>query len=332
MSNDTTTTTPAILTGFTEFRNSWGGEGIEGSIPLSKAHDLIGWVPLESVSNTSTFITDDGVITVEDPRQKKLIHPVTHEILGRHLDTYEVHPYADTLLRDARAISGGQLGIARVGTTRKGARAFVQYEMTETIHAGGPGAEPVKFRPFLNAATSLDGSLASSWFRGTNVIACDNALAAALTEGRRNGELYKTRHRRGSAVNVVDARKALNIVVEIADQYVEAIEDLTSQYVSDSQWKAFLEAIAPTDEKKGRALTLAENKQASLSRLWNTDTRVAPWRNSAWGVLSAVNTWVNHEQTVKNVDRTERNVEKVFKGDFERSDNAVLRILAEVSA
>jgi phage/plasmid-like protein (TIGR03299 family) len=332
MSNDTITTEPTMITGFTEFRNSWGGEGIEGSIPLSKAHDLIGWVPLESEKVEVTVIADDGVRVVKDPRAKVLIHPVTFEVLGRHLNTYEVHPYADTLLRDARAISGGQLGIARVGTTRKGARAFVQYEMTETIQAGGPGAEPVKFRPFLNAATSLDGSLASSWFRGTNVIECDNSLAAALTEGRRHGELYKTRHRKGSAVNVADARAALNIVVEIADEYTEAINDLTSQYVSDSQWKAFLEAIAPTDEKKGRALTLAENKQASLSRLWNTDTRVAPWRNSAWGVLSAVNTWVNWEQTVKGMDRIERNVEKVFKGDFERSDNAVLRILAEVSA
>jgi phage/plasmid-like protein (TIGR03299 family) len=332
MSNDTSTTAPAMLTGFTEFRNSWGGEGIEGSIPLSKAHDLIGWVPLESIRTASDFLTEDGVLTIEDDRAKILAHPVTHKVLGRHLDTYEVHPYADTLLRDARAISGGQLGIARVGTTRGGARAFVQYEMSETIQAGGPGAERVKFRPFLNAATSLDGSLASSWFRGTNVIECDNSLAAALTEGRRHGELYKTRHRKGSAVNVADARAALNIVVEIADEYTEAINDLTSQYVSDSQWKAFLEAIAPTDEKKGRALTLAENKQASLSRLWNTDTRVAPWRNSAWGVLSAVNTWVNWEQTVKGVDRIERNVEKVFKGDFERSDNAVLRILAEVSA
>ena len=51
-----------------------------------------------------------------------------------------------------------------------------------------------------------------------------------------------------------------------------------------------------------RARTSVEKKRASLDRLWDHDARVSPWKNTAWGVVQAVNTYAHHEQTVRGID------------------------------
>ena len=52
--------------------------------------------------------------------------------------------------------------------------------------------------------------------------------------------------------------------------------------------------------------------------------RVAPWANTAFGVLQAVNTHAHHIQTVKGAGRAERNMTKMVTGEFEKLDAATL--------
>lgn len=316
-----------MLTGFTEKRKMWGGVGTEGAVPIEEARKLIGWLPLESASNTATFITDDGVLEIDDPEQKKLLHPVTHQILGRHLQGYKVHGYEDTLLRDAARITDGELGIAKVTLLGGGRRAVVQYEFDENVTT----REGVAYRPFLCAATSLDGSIATSFFKGSNIISCDNILHLSIRRAVKDRMIYKVRHTAYSEVNVTAAREALDIVFQTSEEFTAEIDRLTARVISEDQWKQVLDELVPLrDDASPRSKGMAERKRGELNRLWNYDEMVAPWKGSAYGVVAAVNTWANRIQTVRGRDREERNVANLIDGKFEELDHTVLRILERV--
>jgi phage/plasmid-like protein (TIGR03299 family) len=192
--------------------------------------------------------------------------------------------------------------------------------------------EGVAFRPFLSAATSLDGSIATSFFTGSTVIICDNTLHLAIRRAVERGDIYKVKHTRNSEVNVGLARQALSIVFQTADAFTEEIDRLTSAFISDDQWTAFLDEVAPNPKADAspRERGMKERKRTELDRLWKFDERVAPWKNSKYGAIAAVNTYANHIQTVKGVERGERNVAKLIDGSFAKLDANALRILETV--
>ena len=71
-------------------------------------------------------------------------------------------------------------------------------------------------------------------------------------------------------------------------------------------------------------------KRAELTRLWRHDERVAPWAGTAWGVVSAVNTWTHHMSTVRGASRFDRNMERVIKDEVDALDANTLKLLARV--
>ena len=75
---------------------------------------------------------------------------------------------------------------------------------------------------------------------------------------------------------------------------------------------------------------MAENKRDELWRLWRHDQRVAPWSGTAWGVVSAVNTWTHHMSTVRGATRFDRNMDRVVTGEIDALDANTLKILARV--
>jgi phage/plasmid-like protein (TIGR03299 family) len=321
-----------IRVGFTDKRGpAWwassehkdDGSHFTGAVPIEVARDLIGWEPVVGTSQ-GVFITNEGVTTLTDPNEKKYMNPRTGKIIGSVGIGHAVHAYEHTLLDTAQAIvDSSELGIGSVGMLGGGARAFVQYEFDETVNGG----KDVEFRPFLTAATSVDGSLATTFFTGCQVVVCDNTLTAALGSTHTS---YRLRHTRNSKVDVQAAREALSIAFQTADEFSAMVDKLTNEFVSDDKWVEFLKAYVPTPPEEGRSKTVAINKQGQLNALWKNDERVAPWKNSAWGVLAATNTWRNHFQTVRNVTRTERNMAKLIDGTFVKEDRETLRVLAAV--
>lgn len=191
--------------------------------------------------------------------------------------------------------------------------------------------EGVVFRPNLLATTSFDGSLATTYKRTVTNVVCDNTMEAGLSE---NGGNYKVKHSRYSAAKLADARSALDLVYGIADEFSAKVAELTSVSVSDGDWSRFLDEIAALsadgEPKTGRALTIAQNKRDELSRLYNHDERVTPWRGTAWGVVQAVNTWAHHVQTVRGSQRAERNMSLAVTGAFDALDTSTLTTLNKV--
>lgn len=327
------------LIGFTEKRgNAWH---YRASDQGSEANHYTGGIPIEDVRRrlfhwdavegdvVTHIVTDDGVQRITDPTRKTIVRPDTGTILGIFRgqpgsdDGYKIHQYREWLLEQVQhLLDDDELDIASAGLLKGGGIAWVQIETPENILT----PEGVEFRPFVTAATSMNGDLSSTYKRGVQAVVCDNTLSAALGE---KGNVIKIKHSRYSKLKLGEARAALDIIHTTADDFAAQVKTLCDIKVSEGDWRKFVDAHTPLPDEKGRAMTMAENKRDILFRLWNHDQRVAPWKNTAFGVVQALNTADQHEFNVKG-DRVERNMLKAVTGGFDKLDSDTVKLLDEV--
>jgi phage/plasmid-like protein (TIGR03299 family) len=286
---------------------------------------------------SSTVLLPDGVATIKDASRKTIVRPPKAfgpedegAILGVFKQGYQIHQYDEWLLEQVAFLLDADLAISSAGLLRDGAVAWVEISVPDTIVL----PSGVAFRPNLLAATSVDGSLSTTYKRTVTNTVCDNTMAAALREG---SATIKVKHSRYSTLKLADAREALEIVHSTADDFAAEVDKLTNTPVSDGQFAEFVNRVAPLPEKdpegKGkRGMTLAVNKRAALDNLWNFDQRVAPWKNTAWGVVQAMNTGEHHVFNVRGMERAERNMLKAVTGGFDKLDAETRNVLAEVLA
>jgi phage/plasmid-like protein (TIGR03299 family) len=294
-----------------------------GPVPLEDVQDrLFNWSAVQGTVS-ATALTNTGVLAAEAPDKIAVMHGVTGEILGIHGKVYKIHQFNDWLIDNVSMLLDANLAIGSSGLLQKGRKAWVQIEMADTLEVKGE-----KLRPFLTAATAHDGSMATTYITGATRVVCDNTLSMAL--GAKGTESYKVRHTTNSLGKIGDARAALGIVHQVADEFEAAVKALTDQYVTDNQWAQFVEKYTATGGNTERSKTMAETKARELYRLWNHDERVAPWKNSAWGVTQAVNTHAQHVRSVKGMGRAERNQLSLLNGGIRKEDQAALDLLATV--
>lgn len=296
---------------------------------------LFHWTPAEG-SVTSEYLGADDFHTVTDPTRKTIIRPAgtfgaddTGEILGIFKTGYQVHDYSSWLVDNVGTILDSGLMVGSAGLLKGGAVAWVQCELDDTVTT----PEGVEFRPFLTAATSVDGSLSTTYQTGAQVVVCDNTLAAAMGSAAKDTRV-KIRHSKRSLDRISDVRDALGIVHSVADAFADEVATLTRLEVTDRQWQAFLEAHAPITpgDTKSISKTLAEKRREELGTLYRHDLRVAPWQGTAFGVLQAVNTHAHHVQTVRGMERAERNMTRMVEGEWAKLDAATLATLTKVLA
>jgi phage/plasmid-like protein (TIGR03299 family) len=327
------------LIGFTENRgNAWHYlEGydnhFEGAIPVERVMSLLD-VPLTEGVVTVTIYDENGAPRqIEDPTRKAIVRTDTGQVFNYFKGGYQIHQYDEWLRQNLDLILDGGLQFGSAILLKGGAIAAVQVEMPETREASGSrGAEPVKHRPHVTAATSSDGSMATVYMRGTRIWVCDNTLAYAMRET--DALKHKVRHSSNSLARIGEVRRSLALEVEAAgDEFDRMVQELTAQYVSDQKFSEVVKSYTGVDKApEGRSKTIAENKETALLDLWKKDERVAPWKNSAWGVLAAFNTADHHIFAQKGnvAKRAERNALRSLNGDREQFDGNVLRLLASV--
>jgi phage/plasmid-like protein (TIGR03299 family) len=293
-----------------------------GPVPVQAVRDrLFRWEPVEGTVET-TYPGSGGPTRLTDRTRKTIVRPDTGEILGVFKNGFTIHEYKQWLVANVESILDDTLSIGSAGLLRGGALAWVQVEVPDTCTT----PEGVAFRPFLSAATSLDGSLSSTYQTGAQLIVCDNTLSAALLE--RSALRVKVKHSSRSLGRITDVRDALGIIHQVADDFAAEVTALCEAKVSDAQWAAFLDAHTPVPEAEGRSRTLAERKREELNALWNHDQRVAPWQGTAFGVVQAVNTWSHHHQTVRGAHhRAERNMLRAITGGTDDLDQSTLAAL-----
>lgn len=325
------------LIGFTEKRgNAWHyraeEQGAESNhyphaIPIEEVkRRLFNWQAVEG-QISATALTDTGVLSVTDADRKAIMRGDTGAILGIFKQGYQPHQYDAWLLDTVSSILDSDLSIGSAGLLRGGGVAWVSVEVPDSIVT----PSGVEFRPNLLAATSLDGTLSTTFKRCVTNVVCDNTMAAGLGE---QGQQVKVKHSRYSHARLGDIREALAIVHTVGEEFARQVEELTNTHVSAGDWSRFLDSLAPIPEavstfKPGRAHTMAVNKREKLQNLYDHDNRVTPWRGTAYGVVQCVNTYAHHVANASKTGaaRAESNMLNAITGATDKMDNETLRLL-----
>lgn len=317
------------LIGFTDKRGTaWhyrpslqGGEPnhYPGAIPVPDVERrLFSWT---AESSPEQWMAGGRLQT--SPTHKVIYRSDTGARLGTFTNGYAIHQFTPWLVGNVEAITDSALEVATAGLLRGGGQAWVQFELPETLQ----GPEGICHRPFITAGSSMDGSVATSYFTGSQLVVCDNTYTAA--EASASG-IIRVRHTAHSALRIAEARDMLGVVYATADAMDAELKALTSQYVTDEQWNSIVDRLAQPTADTPRANTYAEQRREAFNTLWKTDDRVAPWRNSGWGVVQAMNTFAAHVQATRGTDRFERNVTRLLTGEQNSIDaqaRALLRAL-----
>ena len=289
------------------------------------------------ITDPGAFIGTDGnmVRWMTQTDQQHIARDDTYARLGTFAGGYVGHQPDEWLIGTTSNILGDTMGITSAGLLCGGAIAWLEVGVPENITT----PEGVTFRPNLLTGTSFNGTVATFWKRTATATVCDNTFHAARSEV---GQVYKVKHTRNSGLRIDDARKALHLDSATAESMVESMAEdfaaevaaLCATVVTDKQWEAFLDTTTPTagPNLSKRAVSLAINKQHELRTLWAKDERVSPWKNTAFGVLQAVNTFDTHIATVRNVPRVERNMLSVVKGTQQKADDETLAVLGKILA
>ena len=296
----------------------------ETAIPVEDIRRrLFAWSPVEAELQ-STYLTTEGVTTVTDQSRKVIIRPDTNTVLGVFKSGYRVHTYDQWLVTNVEDILDSELQIGSAGLLRGGAVAWVQVEMEDTLNVAG-----VEFRPFLTATTSMDGSIATTYQVGSQVVVCDNTLSAALSTADTK---VKVRHSRNSLDRLASVRDALGIVHQVADDFSAKVKQLVAEQVTEARWARWVTAYTEVDDSKASARARAgrQTQAEDLQRLWAHDLRVTPWQGTAYGVLAAANTYAHHLAPVRGATRAERNTERLISGKVHELDSHALQVLAAV--
>lgn len=260
--------------------------------------------------------------------KQAIVRSDNDHVMGIFAEGYERHQYDEWLLTSVANILDDDLTISSAGLLKGGALAWVEVSVPESIRT----PEGVEFRPNLLATTSFDGSIATTYKRTITATVCDNTRELALSEA---GQQTKVKHSRHSRLRLAQARDALQIVHSTGEAFASEVAQLCATPVSLRQWEQFLQVHVPRHDGQGqplvgRALTQASDKRNCLERLYWTDLRVAPWSNTAYGVIQAVNTYEHHERTVRGTDRAERNMLRTVTGDFGRIDSSTWTTLQQI--
>jgi phage/plasmid-like protein (TIGR03299 family) len=286
-----------------------------------------------------TAIDDEGrgykMVQVEG--EQKILRDDTWAPFGTFKEGYSTHQYYDWLVKNVATILNDELAISSAGLLKGGAVAWVEVSVPDTIQT----PEGFAFRPNLLAATSCDGSVATTYTRTVNATVCDNTLSANLVD---NSQKIRIKHSRYSKLKLGMAQEALAMIHTLAEDFAEQIGALAATEVTDKQWSTFLDAhVLPYEagkqltwadlkEKGGRSLTMATNKRDGLASMYRNDLRVAPWAGTALGVIQAVNTFVHHEGIVRGTSRQERNMLSTVEGKFDTLDQDTFATLTKVLA
>lgn len=284
---------------------------------------LFDWEPI-SAPVSATFDTANGPVTITDDTRQVIARNDTLAPLGVFKNSYQPHGYSEWLIDVTSRIVDDALNIGSAGLLKGGAVGWLQIETPDNFMT----PEGVSYRPHILAATSLDGSLATTYKGTVTNVVCDNTMECGLGE---KGNTFKVKHSKYSNAKIADAREALGFVFDIADDFAAEVKALCETSVSGKQFNSFMTEFVPVPEDDGRAKTVATDKHDRMVAMWLNDNRVSPWAGNAFGVLQLVNTYSQHETRVNaGTNRGERNIFGAATGKLFEPDRLALDTLGKI--
>jgi phage/plasmid-like protein (TIGR03299 family) len=281
-------------------------------------------------------------------------------ILSIQGETYGVHQLKKVFIQTTADIVGGsdQIGVMSAGLLKWGRRAWITVTIPEVLHSDKANFD---YRPCLTVSTSFDGSLPTSWTRTYDFPVCDNTLDYQLMKAGESGK-FVLKHTKNSVARIGDAKAALGLLEQQSDEMDKALAELVNVEVTEAHFQKWLNEMIPVADPKvtekmvsvqgemvaaqsvsTRGQTISLNKRDKVIEMWDNDPRVAPWKNTKFGILQLWNTFQTHEASVKGKTalggneiqaRVEANMMRVIKpsdkNSFVSQDSRAMELLESI--
>lgn len=230
--------------------------------------------------------------------------------------------------------SSGQLVIGSVVCLDHKQKAMVQIRPPEGVTVGGD-----RLLPFLTGFSSLDSSWSTGFKAAVQRAVCDNTAEIVMRE--RTGT-YRKKHTTNSRFNISDAREIVGVFFnETIPEFQKEVEMLMNTPISHDQFAQICGIISPWQAQPGEPtysdskVTRRKRVQDEVAHLYYSDSRVAPFRDTAWGVVQAWNTHSHHYAQMRGGNskqaRVERQAFNLVSGKTAESDAAVRRAIELVT-
>lgn len=315
--------------------------GMGGSPYATEKHD--GPVPFDRVRDLFDFPVGYGALhatyndqQIDVPNRHALIRQDTAEVLNVVSKKYRIHPFSEVLIDNLQTLTDSgeaDLQILGAGLLQRGAVGWLQVQAPSMRIAGD------ELAPTITLASSHNGTLATSYRVGLFRFSCSNQIGALRrTDGQR---IYKLRHTLNSTVQFGQAREALGLLFTEAEQFAADVRELIDTVVTDTQFAQMVRELDPRptgSDVTPTAVTRWENRLDSLSRLWTEDERVAPYRGTAWGAVSAFSTYRQWERPFRangadgRTTRLGRNMTDYLSGRLVDDDARAMEVVRRVAA
>lgn len=299
------------LIGFTDSDgNAWHWDGISqnqypGAVPLAdvKGH-LFNWL---AEYRPILIGADDPSLGVNEiDSHKALVRISTDEdgfetvgkVFGFVTDVHAIHQYDEWLIDNVGVIldeAAGDLLIGSAGLLRDGAQAWVQ------IRRGDGGLLDVGgdlFLPYLLAATSHDGSIATTYKWCMQRVVCDNTLSIGMGEAT---PTYKVKHTINNRLEIAKAREVLEVFNASVGDFEAEVDKLMHTAFTVDQVRTTIKQVysdrpeAVIDDQGNtaniRAINNWDRRFDEIVALLD-DPRVGEFKGTMWGATMAHNTWV----------------------------------------
>ena len=320
----------------------FGWSALDGVISITVDLHIPGDHPLSKTPGTEenrqvTFKVPEwkGVIRedklIECYLQDRLDELGSETVLNVASAGFNTASFAKVLLDNTIEIVGGGDNVVctGAGVLKWGKIGYIEVSIPETMHDPASGIE---YRPNLLGSTSFDGSVGTRWDKTITNVVCDNTHQWALSQASDKTGSFKIKRTKNFVARMTDARQALGLLEQAGNEFLEVTHEWMKIPVSPKQFLKFLEVIVPVPELKviekdvvglseqGEQIVLKEqrvstkgqtqalNKRDVMSKLYFEDSRVSPWTGTKLGVAQMVNTWAQHEQTMKGAKAHDGNV------------------------
>lgn len=231
-------------------------------------------------------------------------------------------PYELTLIRECERLTGTTLGISTAGCLQRGARAWVEFSLPETLHDSLSGFD---YRPNLLKADSMDGTIPLTTALTVEATVCNNTLRWNLAETKKSGRRTKRRHTSGVISGAMDGeREALGILEMVHWEFLAGLHELIGTPVTRPQVIEVLDIIKPIPEKDGRGKTMAKDWRDQWMSVYTDDPMAAPWTGTAFGVLQTDNTFRHWYNSRNGNQRWEQNTWRAITGAMADDDREIL--------
>lgn len=237
---------------------------------------------------------------IEIPGQRGVQRQSDGQVLGIVSPNYKPVQNRDAFQFMDNLVDSGAAKYETAGALKSGSYVWMAANLSQ-IETKIAGMEDEKIEWYLLLSNSFDGTSALTVSVTPVRVVCWNTLQAALDSAKRQ---WRVRHRGGVEGKIEEARRALGLVFEYAQEFEALANSLIERPFTRTNMTTLLDALIPlklTEEDQsvgGRALASKEKQRDGIMGLFANSPNLENVRGTAWAAYNAVTEYADwHRRT-----------------------------------